>query len=226
MRAPLYCIEGLRYVDQLRATSTSGRIVISEFSQRLRFNFVWVASSSWLRLSAGRTAHALPPWGPDVAMHLAAIIRVPPRVASSVRPALDTLHQHSPHHHYYPPETMHVTVRKLRRFPSDDSDVAARLGELCRVLGTLLCGDLISPLPPSLRRYFRTTGLFTRFAGNSQGWQTIAFPSRAANGSSTSRSATWRTRTWFGSPVGLRRSLLERSLTFVGFTSGGGRYRR
>ena len=133
---PLYCIEGLRYVDRLRATNTSGRRVISAFSQRLRFKFVWVASSSWLRLSAGRTAHALPPSGPDVAVHLAAIIRVPPRVASSVTPALDRLHQHSPHHHYYPPETMHVTVRKLERFPTDDSYVAARLGELRRVVGS------------------------------------------------------------------------------------------
>ena len=81
-----------------------------------RFEFVWVASGSWLRLSADRTAYALPPSGPDVAVHLAAIIRVPPRVASSVTPALDRLHQHSPHHHYYPPETMHVTVRKLGAF--------------------------------------------------------------------------------------------------------------
>jgi 2'-5' RNA ligase len=101
-----------------------------------------VASSSWLRLSAGRTAHALPPSGPDVAVHLAAIIRVPSRVASSVTPALDRLHQHSPHHHYYPPETMHVTVRKLGRFPSDDSDVAARLGELRRVVGSQPSFDL------------------------------------------------------------------------------------
>jgi 2'-5' RNA ligase len=69
-------------------------------------------------------------------VHLAAIIRVPPRVASSVTPTLDRLHQRSPHHHYYPPETMHVTVRKLGRFPSDDSDVAARLGELRRVVGS------------------------------------------------------------------------------------------
>jgi 2'-5' RNA ligase len=97
---------------------------------------VWVASSSWLRLSAGRTAYALPPSGPDVAVHLAAIIRVPSRVASSVTPVLDRLHQHSPYHHYYPPEAMHVTVRKLGRFPSDDSDVAARLGELRRVVGS------------------------------------------------------------------------------------------
>ena len=97
---------------------------------------MWVASSSWLRLSAGRTAHALPPSGPDVAVHLAAIIRVPPRVASTVKPALDRLHQHSPHHHYYPPETMHVTVCKLGSFPSEDSDVAARLGELRRVVGS------------------------------------------------------------------------------------------
>src|SRR5215212_11338552 len=98
------------YEHRCRATSTSGGIVISAFSQRLRFKFVWVTSSSWLRLSAGRTAHELPPSGPDVAVHLAAIIRVPPRVASFVTPALDRLHQHSPHHHYYPPETMHVTV--------------------------------------------------------------------------------------------------------------------
>jgi 2'-5' RNA ligase len=103
---------------------------------------VWVVSSSWLRLSAGRTAHALPPSGPDVAVHLAAIIRVPPRVASSVRLALDRLHQHSLLHHYYPPETMHVTVRKLGRFTSDNSDVAARLGELRRVVGSQPCFDL------------------------------------------------------------------------------------
>jgi 2'-5' RNA ligase len=103
---------------------------------------VWVASSSWLGLSAGRTAYALPLSGPDVAVHLAAIIRVPSRVASSVTPALDRLHQYSPHHHYYPPETMHVTVRKLGSFPSDDSDVAARLGELRRVVGSQPSFDL------------------------------------------------------------------------------------
>ena len=37
---------------------------------------------------------------------------------------------------------MHVTVRKLGRFPSEDSDVAARLGELRRVVGSQLGFDL------------------------------------------------------------------------------------
>jgi len=100
------------------------------FGQRLGFQLVWLASSSWLRLSAGRTAYVLPPSGPDVAVHQALVVRVPLRVASSVAPALEGLRQHDPHHHYYPPDTMHVTVCKLGQFPSDDLGVAARLAEV------------------------------------------------------------------------------------------------
>jgi hypothetical protein len=40
------------------------------------------------------------------------------------------LHQHDPHHHYYPPDTMRVTIRKLGQFPSDDPGFAARIAEL------------------------------------------------------------------------------------------------
>jgi 2'-5' RNA ligase len=82
-----------------------------------------------LRLFAGRTAHELPPSGPDVAVHQAAIIRVPLRIASSVAPVLERLCRHDPRHHYYPPDTMHVTIRKLGRFPSDDPG-AAHLAEV------------------------------------------------------------------------------------------------
>jgi 2'-5' RNA ligase len=63
-------------------------------------------------------------------VHLAAIIRVPSHVASCVASILKELHQHDPHHHYYPPDTMHVTIRKLGQIPSDDTDVATRLAEL------------------------------------------------------------------------------------------------
>ena len=105
-------------------------MVISAFSQRLRFEFVWIASRSWLRLSADRTAHELPPSGPGAAVHQAAIIRVPARVASSVIPVLEELHQHTAHHHYYPPETMHVTIRKLGQVDPNDPGAAARIDEL------------------------------------------------------------------------------------------------
>jgi 2'-5' RNA ligase len=113
-----------------RAPITSGEVEIPTFGQRLGFQLVWVATGSWLRLSAGRTAYELPPSGPDVAVHQAAIIRVPSCVASSVVPVLEELHQHAPHHHYYPPDTMHVTVCKLGQFASNDPGGAARLGEL------------------------------------------------------------------------------------------------
>jgi 2'-5' RNA ligase len=112
------------------ANIASREVEISTFSQRLGFQLVWLASGSWLRLFAGRTIYELPPSGPDAAVHQAAIIRVPSHVASSVAPALEELRQHNPHHHYYPPDTMHVTIRKLGQFPSDDSGIAARLAEL------------------------------------------------------------------------------------------------
>jgi 2'-5' RNA ligase len=100
------------------------------FGQQLGFQLVWLASGSWLCLSAGRTIHELPPSGPDAAVHQAAIIRLPSCVASSVVPVLEKLHQHDPHCHYYPPDTIHVTIRKLGQFPSDDPGAAARLSEL------------------------------------------------------------------------------------------------
>jgi 2'-5' RNA ligase len=95
-----------------------------------------------LRLSAGRITYALPPSGPDVAVHQAVIIRVPLGVASSVAPALEELRQHNPHHHYYPPDTMHVTIRKLGQFPSDDSGIAARLAELHHIAASHPSFDL------------------------------------------------------------------------------------
>jgi 2'-5' RNA ligase len=104
--------------------------------QHIGFELAWIASSSWLRLSAGRTAHTHPPSGPDAAVHLAAIIRVPPRVASSVVPALERLRQHDAHHHYYPPETMHVTVRKLGYSPPGDPGIADRLSKLRLIVGS------------------------------------------------------------------------------------------
>jgi 2'-5' RNA ligase len=95
-----------------------------------------------LRVSAGRITHELPPLGPDAGVHLAAIIRVPSCVASSVVPALERLRQHDAHHHYYPPETMHVTVRKLGYSPSDDPGIVDRLAKLRLIVGSHPSFDL------------------------------------------------------------------------------------
>jgi 2'-5' RNA ligase len=95
-----------------------------------------------LRLSAGRIAYELPPSGPDAAVHQAAIIKLPTRVASSVVPVLDRLRQHNAHHHYYPPETMHVTIRKLGQFASDDPSAATRLGMLRHIAASHPSFDL------------------------------------------------------------------------------------
>jgi 2'-5' RNA ligase len=128
----------------------SGKVEIPTFGQRVGFQLVWLASSSWLRISAGRTTHELPPSGPEVAVHQAAVIRLPPHVASSVIPVLDRLRQHNAHHHYYPPETMHITIRKLGQFASDDPG-AAHLGELRHITAShpsfdlTMCGINLSP---------------------------------------------------------------------------------
>jgi 2'-5' RNA ligase len=124
------------------ATIASGEVEIPTFGQRLGFQLVWLASASWLRLSAGRTAYELPPSGPDVAVHQAAIIRVPLRVASPLAPVLEGLRQRDPHHHYYPPDTMHVTIRKVGQFPSDHPGVAACLAELRHIAASHHSFDL------------------------------------------------------------------------------------
>jgi 2'-5' RNA ligase len=115
---------------------------ISTFSQRLGFQLVWLACSKWLRLSAGRIAHELPPSGPEAAVHQAAIIRVPLDVASSVSSTFEGLRQQDSHHHYYPPETMHVTICKLGQLPSDDTCVAGRLAELRHIVASYPSFDL------------------------------------------------------------------------------------
>jgi 2'-5' RNA ligase len=95
-----------------------------------------------LRVSTGRTTHELPPSGPEAAVHQAAIIRLPSRVASSVVPILERLRRHNADHHYYPPETTHVTIRKLGRFVPDDPGAADRLGELRHIVGSHPSFDL------------------------------------------------------------------------------------
>ena len=54
-------------------------------------------------------AFTLPPSGPAAAVHLTTVVRLPATVTAALAPTLDRLRAVGPRHHYYPPETMHVT---------------------------------------------------------------------------------------------------------------------
>ena len=91
----------------------------------------WAAT----RASAGRRAYAVPASGPAAAVHLTTVVRLPAPVAEALAPALDRLRALGPGHHWYPPETMHVTVQNLDgAVPADRIEQGA--------------GDLVAAHPP------------------------------------------------------------------------------
>ena len=139
--ASLYRKDGLGYIDLIERLARGG-VEALVLSQRTGLQLAWLVSCSWLRVSAGKTTHELPPSGPDAAVHQAAIIRLPSSVASSVVPVLEQLRQHNADHHYYPPDTIHVTIRKLGRSVPDDPGATARLGELRHIVGSHPSFDL------------------------------------------------------------------------------------
>jgi 2'-5' RNA ligase len=110
--------------------------------ERLGFRLAWLLGSAQLRLSAGRILHSLPPSGHDEAWHYTVVVRPPPHVVLSVAPALERLREVGPHHHYYPPDSMHVTVGGVSRFLVDGSDAATRLAELRTLIGSYPNFDL------------------------------------------------------------------------------------
>jgi 2'-5' RNA ligase len=74
---------------------------------------LWWPGWAATRATAGRRAFTLPPSGPAAAVHLTTVVRLPATVTAALASTLDRLHAVGPRHHYYPPETMHVTVQNL-----------------------------------------------------------------------------------------------------------------
>jgi 2'-5' RNA ligase len=74
---------------------------------------LWWPGWAATRATAGRRAFTLPPSGPAAAVHLTTVVRLPATVTAALAPTLDRLRAVGPRHHYYPPETMHVTVQNL-----------------------------------------------------------------------------------------------------------------
>ncbi len=104
--------------------------------ERLAFGLAWLVGNAQLRLFASATPHTLPPSGSGVAVHDSVVIRLPADVATSVAAALQGLRELGPHHYYYAPDTMHVTVAVVDGFLPDDLDTGAGLAELRAIVGS------------------------------------------------------------------------------------------
>ena len=111
---------------------------------RLLWWLGWVAT----RATAGRRAFTLPPSGPAAAVHTTTVIRLPAAVTAALAPSLERLRALGPGHHYYPPESMHVTVQNLDGLaPAVDGAPPAGAGHEPAVLPTLV-GDLVAAHRP------------------------------------------------------------------------------
>jgi 2'-5' RNA ligase len=71
----------------------------------------WLAGRA--RLALRREDHELPPAGLGHASYLTSITRVPGEVAERLEPLLDRLRRCDRQHHYYEPDSLHVTIRNL-----------------------------------------------------------------------------------------------------------------
>jgi 2'-5' RNA ligase len=74
---------------------------------------LWWSGWAATRASAGRRPAALPPSGPAAAVHLTTVVRLPAAVAAALAPVVERLRALGPGHHWYPPQTLHVTVMNL-----------------------------------------------------------------------------------------------------------------
>jgi hypothetical protein len=80
----------------------------------LQFGALWLIGTAALSLSAVRRQHhILPASGPNAAVHLSLVARLPQQPSSGIGKVLAELERHHPSHHYYPSDTVHVTIRNF-----------------------------------------------------------------------------------------------------------------
>lgn len=77
----------------------------------LAFEGAWLVGRA--RLALRRERHRLPSAGPEQGSYVTSVTRVPTEIAARLEPALARLRRHDPQHHYYAPDTVHVTIRNL-----------------------------------------------------------------------------------------------------------------
>jgi 2'-5' RNA ligase len=85
-----------------------------------------VASTARLLLHARRD-HRLPPHGAGRATYVTAISRLPLDRARALAEMLEPLRTAAPQHYFYPPETLHITIRNLDGLHAGGLKAAASL---------------------------------------------------------------------------------------------------
>jgi 2'-5' RNA ligase len=85
-----------------------------------------VASTGRLLIRA-RREYRLPPHGRGCATYLTAVSRLPLQRAHAIAEALEPLRAVAPRHYFYPPETLHFTIRNLNGVDPDALQAAALL---------------------------------------------------------------------------------------------------
>jgi hypothetical protein len=102
----------------------------------VRFGSLWAIGMATLSLSAVRgQQHVLPPSGPAAAAHLTLVARLPPQATSGIAGILSDLKRRDPSHHYYPTNTIHVTIQNFDSLK--DVDRSQLLAQLRDCIGSL-----------------------------------------------------------------------------------------
>ncbi|MEH2519949.1 hypothetical protein V1279_005522 [Bradyrhizobium sp. AZCC 1610] len=102
----------------------------------LRFGALWTIGMATLSLSAvRRQQHVLPPSGPAAAVHLTLVARLPQQATSGIDEMLTELKRRDSSHHYYPTNTLHVTIRNFDNMK--DVDRPQLLAQLRHCIGSL-----------------------------------------------------------------------------------------
>jgi hypothetical protein len=98
-------------------------------SDTLRFGSLWTIGMAALSLSAvRRQQHILPPSGEAAAVHLTLVARLPRQATSGIEEILAELKRGDPSHHYYPTDTIHLTIRNFDQ--AKDVDRSQLLAQL------------------------------------------------------------------------------------------------
>lgn len=105
-------------------------------SDTVRFGSLWAIGMAALSLSAvRRQQHILPPSGQAAAAHLTLVARLPQQATSGIDEILADLRRRDPSHHYYPTDTIHVTIRNFDSM--NDVDRSQLRAQLRHCIGSL-----------------------------------------------------------------------------------------
>lgn len=108
----------------------------------MRFRGLWILgkASLWLADRRGQV-HVLPPTGHAAAKHLTLIARIPAVAGTGIGRIMSELQSRYPSHHYYPPDTVHVTIKNLDDAAQGMRDQSFLVDSIRKIVGS--CGPFV-----------------------------------------------------------------------------------